>query len=110
MADARADLLETLEAHYRASGWRARRSERTIEASGPGGVTWIGRAVLSEDLRSDRFETEIVELADRRMPSGGELCPLDLLPDPGAESALRELLDRTGLSRRPHVSVYSFAA
>lgn len=110
MTEIRAGLLEMLEGHYRSSGWKATRSDRTVEASGPGGVTWIGRPVVAEDVESEDFETELVSLADRRMPAGGELCPLDLLPDERSEPALRELLDRTGLSRRPHVSVYSLAA
>lgn len=80
-----------------------------VEASGPGGVTWIGKPVLHDDLASEGFEAEIVELAGRRMPGGGELCPLDLLPAAGCEGDLRDLIERLGLSDRPHVSIYEFA-
>lgn len=111
VSDPRRKLTTMLHDHYRAGGRSVKQSAQgLLEVSGPGGVTWIGRAVVGEDFHSDGFEAEIVELADRRMPAGGELCPLDLLPDASCEPQLRELLERTGLDRRPHVSVYSLAA
>lgn len=111
MTDPKGELTEMLRDHYKRGGWPVKRSENGIlEAAGPGGVTWIGRAVVNDDLASQEFEAEIVELAERRMPQGGELCPLDLLPHADCEPGLRDLLHRTGLDRRPHVSVYSLAA
>ncbi|MBA2240393.1 MAG: hypothetical protein H0W09_03985 [Solirubrobacterales bacterium] len=100
-----------MEGHYRNSGWRVTRSaDGVLEAAGPSGVTWFGRAVTAEDLATEAFEAEVVDLADRRMGEVGELCPLDLLPSPECEGELRALLGRVGLDRRPHVSVYSLAA
>jgi hypothetical protein len=98
----REKLNRRLEEHYRGQGWPVVRSDDgVLHASGPGGVTWLGAAIVGK---------RIVDLAERRMPKGGELCPLDLLASEDSESGLRELLERTGLSARPHVSVYSEAA
>lgn len=109
--DRRRELLGQLEAHYRSHGWPVEAvEETTLRASGPGGVAWLGTAVVASDLGSADFEQRLAELADRRMPAGGELCPLDLLADSACESDLRAVLDRLGLSRRPHVSVYALAA
>lgn len=110
MTEARGDLTTLLREHYRRGGWPVKLDDGILQAAGPGGVTWIGRAVTPDDFEDDAFEAEIVDLAERRMEAGGELCPLDLLPDSGCEPRLRELLERTGLDRRPHVSVYSVAA
>ncbi len=110
MSEQRKRLTEKLRSHYRSSGWKVTEAEGRLEAVGPHGVKWIGRAVVEEDLRSDGFEAEIVELADRRMPQGNELRPLDLLPAEDCQDELRELLDRNGLSRCTHISVYSTAA
>lgn len=111
MKEPRRELTEKLRAHYRASGWKvAKTADGLLEAVGPHGVKWLGRAVVAEDLRDEAFETEILDLADRRMPNGGELCPLDLLPAPDCATELRELLDAMGLGRNTHISVYSVAA
>lgn len=111
MEDRRQTLLSQLEAHYRGHGWSVRKDDDgTLMASGPGGVTWLGRAVVEEDLGSGLFEQRIVELADRRMPQGAELCPLDLVAAGDCADGLRTVLDRLGLSERPHVSLYSVAA
>lgn len=104
------DLLDRLSAHYRSSGWKVERAEDgTLRAAGPGGVTWVGTAVRPDDVASDELEDRLTKLADQRMPQSGELCPLDVVVAEDAESGLRGLLDRTGLSARPHVSVYSLA-
>lgn len=110
MDDQRKQLTEILMSHYRASGWKVEAGEGRLEATGPHGVKWIGRAVVDDDLRSEAFEAEIVDLADRRMPEGGELRPLDLLPAPDCREELDRLLERTGLSGHTHISVYSIAA
>ena len=112
MSDTRAGLIERLEDYYRGCGWSVKHSsDGTLAAAGPGGVTWHGAAILPEDVaRAGWLDERLVELAERRMPGGGELCPLDLLPTEDAEPALREALDRTGLSHRPHVSVYALTA
>jgi len=104
----RAELLGQLERLYRGHGWLVNHDEDgTLCAAGPGGVTWLGTAVVPEDLASDRLESKLLDLAGRRMPKGGELCPLDVLPAPECEAELRQLLTSIGLDRRPHVSVYS---
>lgn len=107
----RKELLARLEAYYRSQGWPVSHAgDGTLVASGPGGVEWLGTAVVAADVDSEEIEQRLVELADRRMPEGGELCPLDLLAAPECEPQLRSLLKRLGLSERPHVSVYSLAA
>lgn len=111
MSPAHRDLLSRLEAYYRRAGWPVRPiSDGTLEATGPGGVTWIGTAVLDADLHSDQLGPWLLELADRRMSTGGELCPLDLATEIESEGQLRDLLRRIGLSDRPHVSIYSVSA
>ena len=110
MSDERKRLTEMLRSHYHSSGWKVEADDGRLEATGPHGVKWIGRAVVPEDLQSEEFEAEIIDLADRRMPGGGELRPLDLLPAPECREGLDGLLERTGLARHTHVSVYSIAA
>lgn len=106
----REELITQLEAHYRSNGWRvAAADDGTLVAEGPGGVSWLGAPVVTDDFASGDLEERLSELADRRMPGSGELCPLDLLPARECESDLRALLERLGLSRRPHVSLYSLA-
>jgi hypothetical protein len=107
----RGELSDRLAQHYRKQGWPVDvDDEGIVHASGPGGVTWIGTPVTSEDLDSDGLEERLVDLAAQRMPGGGELCPLELLPARECEPALRALLDRAGLSRERHVAVYSLPA
>lgn len=112
MSNQRAELLHQLKDYYRSCGWSVHAdADATLCAAGPGNVTWHGTAIVSEDLHDpEQLDSRLLELAARRMASGGELCPLDLLPAPGCEPALREALDRTGLSERPHVSVYGLTA
>ena len=112
VSDTRTELLERLADYYRGCGWPVRHLEDgTLAAAGPGGVTWHGRAVVREDLaEAERLDEQLAELAERRMPGGGELCPLDLLPTEDAGAGLHEALDRTGLRHRPHVSVYALTA
>lgn len=111
VSEERARLIGLLEEQYRRAGWQVERGEDgTLRASGPGGVTWIGAAVTSEDLESGELEARLLELSDTRMAGRGELCPLDLLPEPACADRLRHVLDRLGLSDRPHISLYSLAA
>lgn len=110
MSAERKDLTAKLRAHYRASGWKVIEAGGHLEAVGPHGVKWIGRAVVSEDLASAGFEAEIIDLAERRMPDGNQLRPLDLLPASDCHAELEALLDRNGLIRCTHISVYSDAA
>lgn len=111
MNETRSELLGQLEGYYRGCGWPVRRAEdHVLEAAGPGGVTWHGIAVVDEDASdSAALDARLRDLGERRMPAGGELCPLDILPAAGCEAELAEALDRTGLSARPHVSVYGLA-
>jgi hypothetical protein len=105
------DLLARLEVYYRRAGWPVRRADaETLEATGPGGVLWLGTAVIDDELESEQLEERILGLADRRMPGGGELCPLDVVVAEGSEGRLRELLARLGLADCPHISVLSPAA
>ena len=107
----REELTTRLADHYRGQGWATRTDgDGTIFADGPGGVTWIGAVVTSGDLDSGDLEARLPELAERRMPHGGELCPLELLPAAECFAELEGLLARLGLAERCHVAVYSFAS
>ena len=109
MSTERQALLETLERYYRSCGWTVERPEdETIRASGPAGVTWIGMAVVRDDLDSDHFEERLRWLSDQRMPGTGERCPFELLPAEECADELRAVLGRLRLADR--VSVYSLAA
>ncbi len=111
MEGERRHLASSLENHYRSQGWPVEEAEDgTLRASGPGGVIWLGAPVVPDDLVAEAFAERLVDLASRRMSGGAELCPLDLLAAPECEGELRSLLDRLGLSRRSHVSLYSRAA
>ncbi len=103
----REQLLSHLERYYRDGGWPVSRDEDLVLAAGPGGVTWVGAAVVPADLEGQELDARLEELAGRRMPKTGALCPLELLPAEGCEPGLHAALDRTGLARRNHVAVYS---
>lgn len=104
----REQLTKRLADHYRGQGWATSTdSDGIVLATGPGGVTWIGAAVTGPDLAAGELEARLPELADRRMPHGGELCPLELLPAADCADALHGLLERLGLAERRHVAVYS---
>ncbi len=108
MSAKREELLGKLEDYYRSCGWPVERArDGTVRAAGPGGVTWIGMAVVEEDL-TDGLEERLVKLSEVRMPSGGERCPLELLPAEECAGELRAVLGRLRLAGR--VSVYSLAA
>ncbi len=98
-----------LERYYRECGWPVERGEDgTVRARGAGGVTWIGMAVVPEDLAAAGFESRLLDLSEQRMPKGGELCPFELLPAEDCADDLRAVLGRLRLDDR--VSVYSLAA
>jgi hypothetical protein len=104
-------LLRKLLDHYRSQGFRARVADGgTVCADGPGGVTWHGRVIVADDLRSGELETSLSDLAERRMGGDGPLCPLDLLPAEDCAAEVEALLKRLGLGERRHIAVYSFAA
>lgn len=107
----RQELLQMLEGQYRQSGWSVKRTtDGTVCASGPGGVTWIGAAVIPSDLERDGLGQRLADLASRRMEGSGELCPLELLPSSDCDVELRALLDQTGLASRSNVAVYSLVS
>lgn len=107
----RTELLGRLAQHYKASGWSVKElSDGTLAAAGPGGVTWIGTAITATDLESESLGERLLELADRRMEGGGELCPLDVIAPEDCESRLSSTLERVGLASRRNVSIYSIAA
>lgn len=111
METSRDQLTRRLTEHYRGQGWVTRDDEDGIVlADGPGGVTWIGAAVVAHDVASGELESRLVDLADRRMTHGGELCPLELLPAADCVDELEALLERLGLADRRHVAVSSLAA
>lgn len=111
MEDDRRDLTEMLEAHYRDSGWSVKRApDGTLYANGPGGVTWIGAAILPVDLEDEAIAERLRRMAEQRMDAGGELCPLELLPSPECEQELRMLLGQIGMAERSNVDVYSLAS
>jgi len=110
MSSVKQRLVVQLEAYYRSCGWRVDRGEDgTVRASGPGGVTWIGLAVVPEDLAARDFEERLIELSEQRMPRG-ERCPFELLPAAECAEELRATLTRLRLAERGHVAVYSLAA
>lgn len=111
MSERKQELLAALERVYRGSGWKVTPAEDgTLRATGPGGVTWIGLAVVAEDLADATFPARLLALADSWMPGGRELCPLDVLPDAPCADELRRLLADLRLADRGHVEVYSVAA
>lgn len=112
MLETRNQLRDRLESHYRSYGWAVtHRPDGTLEAAGPGGVNWYAAAIIAEDLsQPDLLDERLAALATTRMPEGGELCPLELIATADCEAGLRAALDRTGLSARPHVSVYALSA
>ena len=100
-----------MEAHYRESGWAVRdRDEQTVRAVGPGGVTWIGMAVIAEDLVTDGLDEQLLALSDERMDGGRVVCPFELLPAPDCADDLRDRLRDLHVADRGHVTVYSVAA
>lgn len=103
----REQLLSHLERYYRDGGWPVSRDEDLVLAAGPGGVTWIGAAVVREDLEAGELAERLSELAERRMPKTGALCPLELLPADGCADDLQAVLEDTGLARRNHIAVYA---
>ena len=106
----RRELTEFLEEYYRGCGFPVSRHEDgTVRASGIGGVTWIGLAVVAQDLAEEGFEERLVELSEQRMPQGA-LCPFELLPAEDCADELRGVLARLRLSERGHVEVYELAA
>lgn len=97
-----------LEGYYRSCGWPVERADdTTVRARGAGGVTWIGLAVMPEDIAAEGFELRLRELSSERMPGGGERCPLELLPAAECAQELRERLIELGLNEL--ISVYSLA-
>ncbi len=110
MDERRADLRGTLERHYRGCGWKVERAaDGTVRARGPGGVTWIGVAVVADDLAAAAFDEFLLELSEQRMPTG-ELCPLELLPAEECAVDLEARLRRLRLLDRGHIALYSLAA
>lgn len=106
----REHLTSLLEDYYRGCGWTVTRgADGTIRARGLGGVTWIGLAVVSDDLGVPGFGDTLRALSEERMATG-ERCPLELLPDEACATELRGLLDELRLSDRGHVEVYTIAA
>lgn len=105
----RQELLDRLERYYRACGWPVERAaDGTLRAAGTGGVTWIGMAVVRDDLASDEFPKRLLELSNVRMGDDGARCPFELLPDADCAEELHSLVHRLRLTER--VSVYSLAA
>jgi hypothetical protein len=110
MSTRRQELQATLADHYRSCGFKPRvADDGTVRATGIGGVTWIGLAVVPEDLADGSFGDRLLALADERMPAG-ELCPFELLPAEECAGDVAALLAELRLEGRGHVAVYSLAA
>lgn len=110
MTEKRRELTDALKRYYRSCGFPVEMHEDgSVRARGVGGVTWIGLAVLPDDLDDSSFGDRLLALADERMPAG-ERCPLELLPAEECADDLRALLGELRLERRGHVEVYSLAA
>jgi hypothetical protein len=108
MGTRRQELQAKLVEYYRGCGFKPSVAEDgTVRAAGLGGVTWIGLAILPEDLA--RLPGRLQELSEERMPAG-QLCPLELLPDASCEEDVREVLRQTRIGDRRYVEVYSLAA
>ncbi len=100
---------EALIANYERRGWRQVEpvgDDGVVSVAGPGGVTFHGRAVIGEEIPTPEFAGLLKRLAATRMPTG-QLCPLDLMPEPEAGDELRRLLRDLHLDRLGHISVYS---
>jgi hypothetical protein len=111
MESDRRQLVEMLETHYRRGGWTVKRSDDgTLYANGPGGVTWIGAAIVPADLEDEGIADRLLQMSEQRMEGGGELCPLELLPSPDCAEELKTLLARIGIADRSNVGVYSLAS
>ena len=105
----RQELLSELERYYRGCGWSVERAnDGTVRAAGVGGVTWIGMAVVADDLASDEFTDRLLELSNAHMGPDGVRCQLDLLPDAACAGELHSLMQRLRLPER--VAVYALAA
>jgi len=110
MIEKRQELTDALERYYRTCGFPVEvHEDGSVRARGVGGVTWIGLAVVPDDLDDGSFGERLLALAEERMPAG-ELCPLELLPAEECADGLRALLTELRLERRGHVEVYSLAA
>ena len=108
MKSRRQELLDELERYYRACGWKVERADDgTLRAAGAGGVTWIGMAVVQDDLSDEAFSDRLVELSDVRMDDDGARCPFELFPSPECAGEVHSLLARLRLAER--VAVYSLA-
>lgn len=111
MSERREELLATLEAVYRRGsvwGEPSRADDGSVRVSDSGGVTWIGLAVMPEDLEDPAFADRLRDFASRRMASDGRLCPLEVLPSEDCRARVEALLRDLRLDER--VSVYSLAA
>lgn len=106
----RQELQDELERYYRGCGWTVERAgDGTIRAAGAGGVTWIGMAVVLDDLAdAAAFADRLVALSDVRMSQDGARCPFELFPAPECAGEVHALLSRLRLADR--VAVYSLAA
>src|SRR6266540_2761296 len=95
MGERREELLTTLEAVYRRGsvwGEPSRADDGTVRVSDSGGVTWIGLAVLPEDLDDPDFPHRLRDFANRRMSSDGRLCPFEVLPSEDCRAKVEALL------------------
>lgn len=107
----REQLLQTLERHYRAGSlWREprRADDGTVRVEDCGGVTWIGVAVVSEDVEDDAFHRQLRELAGQYMPETHWRCPVELMPEPDCQHDVERLL--RALRLEDAIDVYQTAA
>lgn len=107
----REELLQALERVY-ASGsvWGTPRREPdgTVRVEDVGGVTWIGIAVLAEDVHDRSFQARLGDYAGRTMPGTHWRCPVELMPEPSCQHELERVLRELRLEDA--VDVYQTAA
>lgn len=104
----RQELQAKLVDYYRGCGFKPHvADDGTVRAAGLGGVTWIGLAIVPADVNG--LAERLDQLSAERMP-GGQLCPLELIPDPECEARVREVLHESRIGDRRYVEIYSIAA
>lgn len=107
----REELTQALERLYRNGGmWGTPRREPdgTVRVEDVGGVTWIGIAVLPEDVHDEGFRSRLLQISGKTMPDSHWRCPVELMPDPACQHELERVLRELRLEDA--VDVYQTAA
>src|SRR6266508_1404318 len=108
MSERREELLAALEAVYRRGsvwGEPSRADDGSVRVSDSGGVTWIGLAVMPEDLEDPAFADRLRDFASQRMPSDGRGLTLRPTARRARQRLLARRLSLVGLLDLPHAAV-----